>query len=217
MTPHSSPGRRPTVRSSASTGATCTTSTGTSSPCCGTWPTRRTSRRRRSSTPSGPSNAATGPSLLANLLLKIAHNECRQRFRTLSRRPKEVVWDERLAAPLVNEAVPTADEIRHALGQLISTSAPRSSCASSRGARTARSARSSTSRSGGGDPDLPRTSCAARAARRGPDLWRGGGHALQAPRRDFSRRRSSVPSGLTSANAVSAPRSSASSARSAQR
>ena len=77
-------------------------------------------------------HAATGPSLLTTGCSRL-HNECRQRFRTLSRRPKEVVWDERLAAPPVNEAVPTADEIRQALGQLISTSAPRSSCASSRG------------------------------------------------------------------------------------
>ena len=34
-----------------------------------------------------------------NWLLKIAHNECRQRFRALSRRPKEVEWDDRVAAP----------------------------------------------------------------------------------------------------------------------
>ena len=58
------------------------------------------------------------PELPRNWLLKIAHNECRQRFRMLARRPKEVVWDERVAAPPVDEAVPTADEIRQALGQL---------------------------------------------------------------------------------------------------
>ena len=58
------------------------------------------------------------PELARNWLLKIAHNECRQRFRTLSRRPKEVVWDERAAAPPIDEAVPTADEIRQALGHL---------------------------------------------------------------------------------------------------
>jgi RNA polymerase sigma factor (sigma-70 family) len=53
-----------------------------------------------------------------NWLLKIAHNECRQRFRAASRRPKEVEWDERTAAPGVDETVPTADEIRSALAHL---------------------------------------------------------------------------------------------------
>jgi RNA polymerase sigma factor (sigma-70 family) len=53
-----------------------------------------------------------------NWLLKIAHNECRQRFRAASRRPKEVEWDERTAAPGVDETVPTADEIRTALAHL---------------------------------------------------------------------------------------------------
>lgn len=58
------------------------------------------------------------PELPRNWLLKIAHNECRQRFRMLARRPKEVVWDERVAAAPVDESVPTADEIRQALGHL---------------------------------------------------------------------------------------------------
>ena len=58
------------------------------------------------------------PELPRNWLLKIAHNECRQRFRMLARRPKEVVWDERAAAPALDETVPTADEIRQALGHL---------------------------------------------------------------------------------------------------
>jgi RNA polymerase sigma factor (sigma-70 family) len=53
-----------------------------------------------------------------NWLLKIAHNECRQRFRAASRRPREVEWDERTAAPGVDETVPTADEIRTALAHL---------------------------------------------------------------------------------------------------
>ena len=35
----------------------------------------------------------------------------------LSRRPKEVVWDERVAAPPIDDG-PTADEIRQALGHL---------------------------------------------------------------------------------------------------
>jgi RNA polymerase sigma factor (sigma-70 family) len=53
-----------------------------------------------------------------NWLLKIAHNECRQRFRAASRRPREVEWDERTAAPGLDETVPTADEIRTALAHL---------------------------------------------------------------------------------------------------
>jgi RNA polymerase sigma factor (sigma-70 family) len=53
-----------------------------------------------------------------NWLLKIAHNECRQRFRAASRRPKEVEWDERTPAPSAEEAVPTVDEIRTALAVL---------------------------------------------------------------------------------------------------
>jgi RNA polymerase sigma factor (sigma-70 family) len=58
------------------------------------------------------------PELPRNWLLKIAHNECRQRFRMLARRPKEVVWDERVAAPPVDETVPTAHELREALSHL---------------------------------------------------------------------------------------------------
>jgi RNA polymerase sigma factor (sigma-70 family) len=53
-----------------------------------------------------------------NWLLKIAHNECRQRFRASARRPREVEWDERTPAPALDESVPTADEIRTALAHL---------------------------------------------------------------------------------------------------
>jgi RNA polymerase sigma factor (sigma-70 family) len=53
-----------------------------------------------------------------NWLLKIAHNECRQRFRANSRRPREVEWDDRTPAPGVDETVPTAHEIRTALAHL---------------------------------------------------------------------------------------------------
>jgi RNA polymerase sigma factor (sigma-70 family) len=53
-----------------------------------------------------------------NWLLKIAHNECRQRFRASARRPREVEWDERTPAPAPDETVPTADEIRNALAHL---------------------------------------------------------------------------------------------------
>ena len=54
-----------------------------------------------------------------NWLIKIAHNVCRQRFRDSSRRPQEVELDESLApAALQDTDVPTADEIRRALGFL---------------------------------------------------------------------------------------------------
>jgi RNA polymerase sigma factor (sigma-70 family) len=54
-----------------------------------------------------------------NWLIKIAHNVCRQRFRDSSRRPQEVEFDETLApAASHDEDVPTAGEIRHALGFL---------------------------------------------------------------------------------------------------
>jgi RNA polymerase sigma factor (sigma-70 family) len=53
-----------------------------------------------------------------NWLLKIAHNECRQRFRASARRPREVEWDDRTPAPSLDESVPTAEEIRAALAHL---------------------------------------------------------------------------------------------------
>jgi RNA polymerase sigma factor (sigma-70 family) len=54
-----------------------------------------------------------------NWLIKIAHNACRQRFRDSSRRPQEVEFDESLAAATtVDSDVPTAGEIRNALGFL---------------------------------------------------------------------------------------------------
>ena len=143
---------------------TCTTSTGTSSPCCGTRPTRRTSRRQRSSTPSGL--AARRPMLARNWLLKIAHNECRQRFRMLSRR-QGVVWDERAAAPPVDDE--PSQRRRDSPGARHLSFNQRSALVMREleGARTARSARSSTFGLRGGDPDLPRTPCTARAARGG--------------------------------------------------
>src|SRR5512132_4125746 len=49
-----------------------------------------------------------------NWLLKIAHNECRQRFRAAARRPTVVEWEDRTATPPPDEAIPTADEIRPA-------------------------------------------------------------------------------------------------------
>ena len=55
-----------------------------------------------------------------NWLIKIAHNACRQRFRDSQRRPQEVAFtvEETIAAPAPDEEVPTADEIRRALGFL---------------------------------------------------------------------------------------------------
>ena len=54
-----------------------------------------------------------------NWLIKIAHNVCRQRFRDTSRRPREVEFDDSHApATTENPDVPSADEIRRALGFL---------------------------------------------------------------------------------------------------
>jgi RNA polymerase sigma-70 factor (ECF subfamily) len=54
-----------------------------------------------------------------NWLIKIAHNVCRQRFRDSTRRPREVEFDDSLAAAPTEDAdVPTATEIRRALGFL---------------------------------------------------------------------------------------------------
>jgi RNA polymerase sigma factor (sigma-70 family) len=51
-------------------------------------------------------------------LLTIAHNVCRQRFRTAARRPREVELDPEAAEALVDEDAPTATEIREAMRQL---------------------------------------------------------------------------------------------------
>ena len=125
------------------------------------------------------------PELPRNWLLKIAHNECRQRFRLLSRRPKEVVWDERVAAVPVDEAVPTADEIRQALGHL---------SFNQRSALVMRELEGRSYSEIGEILDLSvsavetlifRARRALRGAARGrPQLRRGGGYALQASRRD---------------------------------
>jgi RNA polymerase sigma factor (sigma-70 family) len=55
-----------------------------------------------------------------NWLIKIAHNECRQRFRASARRPQEVALQETdgQARPALDDDVPTAEEIREALGHL---------------------------------------------------------------------------------------------------
>src|SRR6188472_3723568 len=54
-----------------------------------------------------------------NWLIAIAHNVCRQRFRQSARRPTEVSFDDDAASALVeDDGVPTADDIRRALGHL---------------------------------------------------------------------------------------------------
>jgi RNA polymerase sigma factor (sigma-70 family) len=54
-----------------------------------------------------------------NWLIKIAHNVCRQRFRDSARRPREVEFDDSLAAATTESAdLPSATEIRRALGFL---------------------------------------------------------------------------------------------------
>jgi RNA polymerase sigma factor (sigma-70 family) len=55
-----------------------------------------------------------------NWLIKIAHNVCRQRFRESARRPQEVALGppDTMAAPEPDGDVPTAEEIRRALGFL---------------------------------------------------------------------------------------------------
>jgi RNA polymerase sigma factor (sigma-70 family) len=60
------------------------------------------------------------PERAHNWLIKIAHNVCRQRFRESARRPQEVAFGphDTLAAPQLDGDIPTAEEIRRALGFL---------------------------------------------------------------------------------------------------
>ena len=58
------------------------------------------------------------PKAPRNWLIAIAHNVCRQRFRQSARRPQEVAFDEDVADALVEDDVPTAQDIRAALGHL---------------------------------------------------------------------------------------------------
>jgi RNA polymerase sigma factor (sigma-70 family) len=53
-----------------------------------------------------------------NWLIAIAHNVCRQRFRQSARRPAEVAFEDDIADTLVDEASPTGEDIRRALGHL---------------------------------------------------------------------------------------------------
>src|SRR6185312_14386926 len=53
-----------------------------------------------------------------NWLIAIAHNVCRQRFRQSSRRPAEVSFEDDIADTIGDDAAPTGDDIRRALGHL---------------------------------------------------------------------------------------------------
>src|SRR5437667_710077 len=53
-----------------------------------------------------------------NWLIAIAHNVCRQRFRQSARRPSEVAFDGDIADTLVDEEMPSGEDIRRALGHL---------------------------------------------------------------------------------------------------
>src|ERR687885_2269863 len=58
------------------------------------------------------------PSSPQNWLIAIAHNVCRQRFRQSLRRPHEVAFEDDVADRIVDEDVPSAEDIRRALGHL---------------------------------------------------------------------------------------------------
>src|ERR687887_2161675 len=58
------------------------------------------------------------PAAPQNWLIAIAHNVCRQRFRQSLRRPHEVAFDDDVADRIVDDDVPSADDIRRALGHL---------------------------------------------------------------------------------------------------
>jgi RNA polymerase sigma factor (sigma-70 family) len=53
-----------------------------------------------------------------NWLIAIAHNVCRQRFRQSARRPSEVAFDDDIADTLVDDDMPSGEDIRRALGHL---------------------------------------------------------------------------------------------------
>src|SRR5207248_6508753 len=53
-----------------------------------------------------------------NWLIAIAHNVCRQRFRQSARRPSEVVFEDDIADTMVDDELPTGEDIRRALSHL---------------------------------------------------------------------------------------------------
>src|ERR671922_1858699 len=58
------------------------------------------------------------PSSPQNWLIAIAHNVCRQRFRQSLRRPREVAFEDDVADRIVDDDVPSAEDIRRPLGHL---------------------------------------------------------------------------------------------------
>jgi RNA polymerase sigma-70 factor (ECF subfamily) len=58
------------------------------------------------------------PQAPQNWLIAIAHNVCRQRFRQSQRRPSEVAFEDDVADTITDEDVPSAQDIRNALGHL---------------------------------------------------------------------------------------------------
>src|SRR5213083_1641519 len=53
-----------------------------------------------------------------NWLIAIAHNVCRQRFRQTARRPAEVSFEDDIADTIVDDELPSGEDIRRALGHL---------------------------------------------------------------------------------------------------
>jgi RNA polymerase sigma-70 factor (ECF subfamily) len=53
-----------------------------------------------------------------NWLIAIAHNVCRQRFRQSARRPSEVAFEDDIADVIVDDELPTGEDIRRALSHL---------------------------------------------------------------------------------------------------
>ena len=53
-----------------------------------------------------------------NWLIAIAHNVCRQRFRQSARRPTEVSFEDDIADSIVNDEIPSGEDIRRALGHI---------------------------------------------------------------------------------------------------
>jgi RNA polymerase sigma-70 factor (ECF subfamily) len=53
-----------------------------------------------------------------NWLIAIAHNVCRQRFRQSARRPSEVAFEDDIADTLVDDDMPSGEDIRRALSHL---------------------------------------------------------------------------------------------------
>jgi RNA polymerase sigma factor (sigma-70 family) len=59
------------------------------------------------------------PDTPQNWLIKIAHNVCRQRFRTSARKPQEVAYDDDIGVAIVeHDEGPSAQDIQRALGEL---------------------------------------------------------------------------------------------------